>query len=230
MNNSAKLLFILGCIEYGMINGMVTKPNQSSNPSLAINRRETLSKTFGILGGAGIATALPFLPEVANAEVLEETPRVTSRLGGLLEYYQDGIRGWSMFVPSGWNKFEGEVGAYDTKWQDVVQPIENIKLSSNPVKSTTTSISALGDVKDVGASLASKRNAKLMKAEERQTEGILFYDFEFAINDGTHQLLTLCVNKGKVWSLDASSSESRWSKRKELYTKSIGSFLPKLAK
>ena len=84
MNNSANLLFILGCIASGMINGMVTKPSQSTNPSLAINRRETLSKTFGMLGGAGIATVLPFLPEVANAEVSEETPRVTSRMGGLL--------------------------------------------------------------------------------------------------------------------------------------------------
>ena len=88
--------------------------------------------------------------------------------------------------------------------------------------------SALGEVKEVGASLASKRNASLIKAEERQTEGIVFYDFEFAIKDGTHQLLTLCVNKGRVWSLDANSSESRWSKRKELYTNSVGSFLPKL--
>ena len=87
---------------------------------------------------------------------------------------------------------------------------------------------ALGEVKAVGASLASKRNAKLMKADERQTEGVLFYDFEFAIADGTHQLLTLCVNKGKVWSLDANCSENRWSKRKELYTKAVGSFLPKL--
>lgn len=43
-------------------------------------------------------------------------------------------------VPSGWNKFDGEVGAYDAKWQDLVDPTDNVKVSSSPVKSTTTSM------------------------------------------------------------------------------------------
>ena len=38
------------------------------------------------------------------------------------------------------NKFDGEVGAYDVKWQDLVDPADNVKLSSTPVKSTTTSV------------------------------------------------------------------------------------------
>ena len=132
-------------------------------------------------------------------------------------------------VPSGWNKFEGEVGAYDLKWQDLVDPSENIKVSSTPVKSTTVSIDALGDVEKVGESLAAKRNAKLVSATERLTDGILFYKFDFAINDGTHQLLQLCVCKGKVWSVDANSKEKRWEKRSELYENVLGSFMPKLA-
>lgn len=122
-----------------------------------------------------------------------------------------------MMTPSGWNKFDGEVGAYDLKWQDLVDPSENIKISSSPVKSTTTSVELLGDVQAVGESLAAKRNAKLISATERLTDGIVFYKFDFAINDGTHQLLQLCVGKGKLWSLDASAKEKRWSKRSELY-------------
>ena len=132
-------------------------------------------------------------------------------------------------APSGWNKFDGEVGAYDLKWQDLVDPTENIKVSSSPVKSTTSSIDALGDVQTVGESLAAKRNAKLVSATERQTDGILFYKFDFAINDGTHQLLQLCVCKGKVWSIDANAKEKRWSKRAELYENVLASFMPKLA-
>lgn len=132
-------------------------------------------------------------------------------------------------VPSGWNKFDGEIGAYDLKWQDLVDPAENIKISSNPVKSTTTSIDALGEVQAVGESLAAKRNAKLISAKERLTDGILFYKFDFAINDGTHQLLQLCVCKGKVWSIDANAKERRWDKKAELYENVLGSFMPKLA-
>jgi photosystem II oxygen-evolving enhancer protein 2 len=134
-----------------------------------------------------------------------------------------------MMVPSGWNKFEGEVGAYDIKWQDLVDQSENIKISSNPVKSTTSSIDVLGDFQTVGESLAAKRNAKLISASERLTDGVLFYKFDFAINDGTHQLLQLCVCRGKVWSLDASSKEKRWSRVKEMYELVLGSFMPKLA-
>lgn len=150
-------------------------------------------------------------------------------MGGLLEKFADTGRGVSLMAPSGWNKFDGEVGAYDIKWQDLVDPKENIKISSTPVKSTTTSIAALGDdVQDIGRKLASKRDAKLIKAEERLTDGILFYTFEFAINDGTHQLLSLSVNKGRIWSLDANTTEKRWSKREELYQNVVGSFVPKL--
>ena len=57
----------------------------------------------------------------------------------LQEKYQDS-RGWKILALSGWNKFEGEVGAYDVKWQDVVDTNNNIKVLINTVKSTTTSI------------------------------------------------------------------------------------------
>jgi hypothetical protein len=133
------------------------------------------------------------------------------------EPFQDGPRSIRMMAPSGWNKFEGEVGAYDLKWQDLVDSSENIKISSTPVKSTTTSVDVLGDVQTVGESLASKRQAKLVSAKERLTDGILFYKFDFALKDGTHQLLQLCVAKGKLWSVDASAKEKRWTKRSELY-------------
>jgi len=167
---------------------------------------------------------------VPVSTISEETPRSTSKFGGLLERYQDGIRGIVIMAPSGWNKFEGEAGAYDVKWQDVVSPAENIKISSTPVKSTTTSVNVLGEVKAVGASLAAKRKAKLISAEERLTEEVLFYTFEFALPDNTHQLLQLCVNKGKIWSVDANSSEKRWKTRADLYASSLASFIPKLVK
>ena len=188
-----------------------------------VSRRQAFEK-------AAIASAAVLLPNLpAQAEVTEETPRIVTRMGGLLEPYQDGPRGIRIMAPSGWNKFDGEVGAYDLKWQDLVDPTENIKISSTPVKSTTESVSLLGPVEEVGKSLAAKRNAKLIAAEERQTDGVVFYKFEFAIEDGTHQLLQLCVCKGKLWSVDANAKEKRWAKRGELYNNVLGSFMPKLA-
>ena len=84
-----------------------------------LSRREAFEK-------AAVTSAAVFLPNLpALAEVGEETPRVVSRMGGLLEPYQDGPRGFRLMAPAGWNKFDGEVGAYDLKWQDLVDPTEN---------------------------------------------------------------------------------------------------------
>jgi len=201
--------------------------NEASALSVEFSRRESLQALVGGVASAVAPSVLSILP--ANAVVDEETPRAVTRMGGLLEAFQDGPRSIRIMVPSGWNKFDGEVGAYDIKWQDLVDKSENIKISSTPVKSSTTSIDVLGEVQAVGESLASKRNAKLISATERLTDGILFYKFDFAINDGTHQLLQLCVCKGKLWSIDASSTEKRWSKRSELYENVFGSFMPKLS-
>lgn len=110
-----------------------------------------------------------------------------------------------------------------------MDPSENIKISSTPIKSSVESVAALGDVQALGENLATKRNAKLVAAEERLTDGILFYKFDFAIDNGTHQLLQLCVAKSKLWSIDANAKQSRWSKREELYQNILGSFMPKLA-
>lgn len=202
----------------------------TTNPSRCTKTEVSRRAAFQQISNAA-ATAAVFgvSTSTALAYPSDETPKVTTRMGGLLEKYQDSNRGWTILAPSGWNKFEGEVGAYDVKWQDLVDPRENIKVSSTPVKSTTTSVSALGeDVQVIGKNLAEKRNAKLVKAQERLTEGILFYVFDFAIADGTHQLLQLCVNKGRIWSLDANTTEKRWSKREELYYNVAGSFIPKL--
>jgi photosystem II oxygen-evolving enhancer protein 2 len=217
--------------------------SDSSNTNSVISRRQAVQQTVAavVAGTVSGSVLYPSLAAVAEegggggdagggtTAVSEETPRVTTRMGGLLEAFQDGSRSIRIMAPSGWNKFDGEVGAYDVKWQDLVDPTENIKISSSPVKSTTESVALLGPVRDVGTSLAAKRNAKLLAASARQTDGVLFYDFDFAINDGTHQLLTLCVCKGKLWSLDASAKERRWDKRSELYKNVVGSFMPKLS-
>jgi hypothetical protein len=99
------------------------------------SRRQVLERV------ASVSTTVAFVKvSPAGAAITDETPLTTTRMGGLLEKYQDSNRGWTILAPSGWNKFEGEVGAYDVKWQDLVDPRDNIKVSSTPVKSTTTSM------------------------------------------------------------------------------------------
>lgn len=144
--------------------------------------------------------------------------------------YQD-ARGWLINPPSGWNKFDGEPGAYDVKWQDLVSPMENIKVSSTPVSSDINSVLRLGQVETLGLKLAKKRQGDLISYQSRVTNGVLFYDFEFYIPaTDVHQLLQLCICKGKIWSVDAGAvGEKRWAKRAEMYGNVLGSFMPKLS-
>jgi len=102
------------------------------------SRRDWMQKQSSSLLSILIVTPPSFAVEEENVDELQ--PETISRMGGQLEKFQDGTRGFRMLAPSGWNKFEGEVGAYDVMWRDLVDTKENIKLSSTPVKSSTTSV------------------------------------------------------------------------------------------
>ena len=41
-----------------------------------------------------------------------------------------------------------------------------------------------------------------------------------------HELLLLCINKGKLYRLSCTSKNGRWDKRKELYKNVALSFVP----
>ena len=45
---------------------------------------------------------------------------------------------------------------------------------------------------------------------------------------GAREVYQLCVNKGKLWSVTATTAEKRWEKRKDLYGSIMASFAPKL--
>mmetsp|Transcript_12029 Transcript_12029/g.24579 ORF Transcript_12029/g.24579 Transcript_12029/m.24579 type:complete len:219 (+) Transcript_12029:1-657(+) len=193
-----------------------------------LNRRSLLSKSFGVGLVSLLTTGTP------PVWALEDVDRYTGRMGGLMEKYQDSRGGWLISPPSGWNKFEGEPGAYDVKWQDLVYPSENIKVSSTPVGSDIDSVTKLGggiEVGELGEKLAKKREGELVSSNARLTDGITFYTFEFVVpKTSVHQLLQLSVSKGKIWSVDANAvGNDRWEKRKEIYSNVLGSFMPKLS-
>jgi hypothetical protein len=58
-------------------------------------------------------------------------------------------------------------------------------------------------------------------------QGIRFYDFEFA-GERLHEVRTLCVYRGKLWSLDATTTARNWPRRQETYTTIQDSFMPRL--
>uniref|UniRef100_A0AAU8MKQ8 Chloroplast PsbP n=1 Tax=Chroomonas placoidea TaxID=173977 RepID=A0AAU8MKQ8_9CRYP len=168
-----------------------------------------------------------------TADAADNTPKdqKPSRMGGLLEPFKDINKGFQLFKPKGWNQFDAAPGEYDIKWEDLVEKSEMVMVGSSNVK-TATSVSALGPVDKVGANLAKKKKAELVSATERTDgNGILYYKFVFKQGDekkGAREVFQLAVNKGRLWSVTATTSEKRWPKREAFYENVMKSFVPKL--
>ena len=112
----------------------------------------TRRQLAGGLAGGGLALVAP--PALA-ADVLE-IPPATTKMGGLLEKYADVNRGFRLLKPTTWNQFDGEPGAYDVRWVDVVAPAESVTLSTSSYNAGQ-SIEDLAAVDKLGAKLANAR-------------------------------------------------------------------------
>ena len=187
----------------------------------ALSPTATRRQLAGGLAGGGLALVAP--PALA-ADVLE-IPPATTKMGGLLEKYADVNRGFRLLKPTTWNQFDGEPGAYDVRWVDVVAPAESVTLSTSTY-GAGQSIEDLAAVDKLGAKLAAARGT-LTGARARRSDSILFYDYSFA-GEGRRELLTMCVHKGRLWQLAAKAPEASWGKREALYLNVVGSFVPKL--
>lgn len=150
-----------------------------------------------------------------------------SGLARQMEPYADVNKGFRILRPSGWNEFEGSPDNFDIKWQDVVQPLEFVTVLTAPVQ-RGKSMTDLGSAEAVGRSLANKRNAQLLAADQKQdADGIVYYVLEYK-RESAHQLTLLTINKNKLYSVNVSASERRWSRREKLLRAVVDSFVPRL--
>lgn len=114
---------------------------------------------------------------------------------------------------------------YDIKFADIIEPETIVQVSSSAV-ATATSVSALGELEAVGQKFATSRSAKLLSAKSREADGSLVYTFELQ-GDLYHELLSLTINRGKLFRLNSVTSNKKWAKREDLYKNIHLSFVPK---
>jgi len=150
----------------------------------------------------------------------------TSRMGGKLTAYSDIAKGWSIYTPSTWNKFDGVPGEYDAKWQDVVGATEQIVVSSSPV-AEGKEVDALGSPEDLGAKVAKLRNLSFVKAKALKIGSNLTYLVELE-GQGGHEIIAFTVSKGKLWRITAKAAANRWAKNEEMFMNVVTSFQNKI--
>jgi len=187
-------------------------------------------------------SSLPDFALAAGSDVIEEVPLLVKRSSDLTTY-TDIARGFRLQRPFGFNEFDGAGGGYVKKFASLVDFDENVLVGSVPASADKTSITDFGSLQSIGEKLAKKRNGVVLASRARSTDGIVFYEFEFSspldaalprtgskTNRPTAQveLYELCVHKGKLWSVQATSNDKIFPKHESYLRAALASFLPKL--
>ena len=156
-----------------------------------------------------------------------------SGVGGL-KGYADSTDGYRFLYPNGWTEVQVANGP-DVVFHDIIKPTENVSVVINPTQGQK-SLADLGTPSEVGQKLSksaiappdSGRTAELINAEERELGDQTYYLLEYLVklpgNQERHNIASAIVYRGKLYTFNASTSEARWSKMKDLLTTAAKSF------
>jgi len=150
-----------------------------------------------------------------------------------LNSYQSPDGRYAFLYPTGWTRVQVE-GGPQVVFHDLINSDETLSLVVSEVASDKD-LTDLGSPVAVGESLrrrviapeGSGRQAELVEAREREENGRVFYDLEYRVtlaDRDRHELATAVVDRGRLYTLAASTNELRWPKVKELFERVIISF------
>lgn len=148
--------------------------------------------------------------------------------------FVDATDGYQFLYPNGWLEIKVSDGP-DVVFHDIIEQTENVSVVINPVAGKK-SLRDLGDPGEVGYKLSksaiappdSGRQAELVNAESRESGDKLYYLLEYAVKlaDGQerHNLASVAVSRGKLYTFNASTPEVRWEKMKDKLEQAVNSF------
>ena len=149
--------------------------------------------------------------------------------------YVDADDGYEFLYPNGWMAVATQ-GGPDVVLHDLIEQSENISVIISEV-AEGSSLDSLGTPTEVGRELArralapegSGRTAELLSATQRQSEegSKEYYLLEYQIRlPGMvrHDLASVTVRRGKLFTCNLSATQRRWQKMEEIFRQSVGSF------
>ena len=154
--------------------------------------------------------------------------------GVSLQAYNDSYEGYEFKYPTGWVPAQVE-GGPDTVFHDIINNDENVSVVVSPVSGGKT-LPDLGTPTEVGyklsksiTSLASDdRNVELVNAQSFEAGDKLYYILEYVANLPSgrvrHDLASVIVRRGQLYTFNASLPESRWNTMKAAMKQTVASF------
>ncbi|HEY9906504.1 MAG TPA: photosystem II reaction center PsbP [Thermosynechococcaceae cyanobacterium] len=146
--------------------------------------------------------------------------------------YIDTTDGYRFLYPLGWLPVKVSSGP-DVVFHDLIHQSENVSIVINPVSGKKT-LQELGSPSEVGYKLGknaiappdSGREADLINAEQIEAADKTYYLLEYAVkvNGQTrHNVATVGVGRGNLYTLNASTTDDRWEKMKPVLEQTVRS-------
>ena len=140
---------------------------------------------------------------------------------------------YAFLYPTGWTRVQVTEGP-QVVFHDLINADETLSLVVSDVNETND-LENLGSAVAVGEKLrrvviapeGSGREAELVEAREREDGGRTFYDLEYAVHlpdRDRHELATVVVDRGRLYTFAASTNELRWPRVEGLFHQVITSF------
>ncbi|NJN00013.1 MAG: photosystem II oxygen evolving complex protein PsbP [Phormidesmis sp. RL_2_1] len=153
--------------------------------------------------------------------------------GTSLQAYNDSYDGYEFQYPTGWVAADVP-GGPDTVFHDIINTSENVSVVISPVSGGKT-LPDIGTPTEVGYKLSKSitsmstddRNVELLNAQSFEAGDKLYYILEYVANlpSGTrHDLASVIVRRGQLYTFNASIPEQRWAKMKDAMKQTVASF------
>jgi photosystem II oxygen-evolving enhancer protein 2 len=142
--------------------------------------------------------------------------------------------GYQFLYPNGWVQVKVAKGP-DVVFHDLIEVSENVSVVISPVPEGKT-LTELGTPTEVGYKLGkvalaptdSGRTAELVNALERESDGKKYYILEYLVKLPNklqrHNVASVAVSRGKLFTFNASIPERRWQKVKPIIDQAVTSF------
>lgn len=154
--------------------------------------------------------------------------------GAGFKSYVDSTDGYQFLYPNGWVQVKVSNGP-DVVLHDLIETTENVSVVVSPVPEGKT-LSELGTPGEVGYKLGknaiappdSGREAELVNAGTLESGGKKYYLLEYAVKlpnqQQRHNIASVAVSRGKLFTFNASAPERRWSRVHKLFEQVVKSF------
>jgi photosystem II oxygen-evolving enhancer protein 2 len=154
-----------------------------------------------------------------------------------LQSYVDITDGYEFLYPNGWIAVDVKNASQgvDVVYRDLIDRTENLSVIISDVDKEQD-LENLGSPTEVGYRFMqmvnnnpnSNREAELIDAQLHQNKAKNYYILEYSVklpnNESRHNVASVIVNKGKLFTFNISTPESRWQAVKKLFTLAAKSF------